>query len=267
MLGPQAGVRAHLKQVLQLLKGKKYDSRAGIEYEYRGEEAVVGVRKCFHHCWMVRRIKAASPLCNPSLLRNQTNGGEAMRQDRTTRRNFVAGTAGAAFGAMIAPWHVLGGPGYQAPSDKLNIREIAAAIASDYRVPETLNWELFLGPAPEVPYHPMYHPFNWRGWLDWGTGAVGDMAAHLIDHPYWVLGLTYPTGIEATSTPFGTDSENKPVTFPLATRITYQFPARGARPPVRLTWYDGGLMPSRPEVLSENVLLQRGGGVIMVGEK
>ena len=55
-------------------------------------------------------------------------------------------------------------------------------------MPSGLDWDLFLGPAPEVPYHPIYHPFNWRGWMDWGTGAIGDMAAHLIDHPYWALG-------------------------------------------------------------------------------
>ena len=84
------------------------------------------------------------------------------------------------------------------------------------RLVRYLNWDLFLGPAPEVPYHPMYHPFNWRGWVDWGTGALGDMGAHLIDQPYWALGLTWPTTIEATSTPWGTDSNNRPVSFPLA---------------------------------------------------
>jgi hypothetical protein len=56
-----------------------------------------------------------------------------------------------------------------------------------------LAWDLFLGPAPEVPYHPIYHPFNWRGWVDWGQGALGDMGAHLVDHPFWALELGMPT--------------------------------------------------------------------------
>jgi predicted dehydrogenase len=146
-------------------------------------------------------------------------------------------------------------------------RETAAAMARDYPVPEKLNWDLFLGPAPEVPYHPIYHPFNWRGWVDWGTGALGDMGAHLLDHPYWALGLTWPTTIEATSTPWGTDSKNNPVSHPLATQVVYHFPARGDQPPVRMIWGDGGLMAPRPDVLPENVPLQRGGGVIIIGQK
>jgi predicted dehydrogenase len=146
-------------------------------------------------------------------------------------------------------------------------REIAAAMMSEYSTPSTLEWDLFLGPAPEVAYHPIYHPFNWRGWVDWGTGAIGDMAAHLLDHPYWSLGLTYPTSIEATSTPFGLDSKNNPVSYPLATQVIYKFPARGSQPPVTITWSDGGLMAPRPDLLPDDVPLDRGGGAIFIGEK
>jgi predicted dehydrogenase len=146
-------------------------------------------------------------------------------------------------------------------------RALAAAMDGDYPVPAGLDWDLFLGPAPEVPYHPIYHPFNWRGWLDWGTGAIGDMAAHLIDHPYWALGLTYPTSVEATFTPWGTDSKNNKVTFPMGTHIVYKFPARGNQPPVTITWMDGGLMPGRPDLLPDDVPLDPGGGVIFIGEK
>ncbi len=146
-------------------------------------------------------------------------------------------------------------------------KEIAAAMAGDYAVPEGLDWDLYLGPAPNVPYHPIYHPFNWRGWLDWGTGALGDMGAHLIDHPYWALDLTYPASIEATSTPFGLDADGKLASYPQATQVVYRFPERGPQPPVTLTWNDGGLMPARPEMLPEDVPLQRSGGVIFIGEK
>jgi predicted dehydrogenase len=146
-------------------------------------------------------------------------------------------------------------------------RTLAAAMDGNYPVPQGLDWDLFLGPAPEVPYHPIYHPFNWRGWLDWGTGAIGDMAAHLIDHPYWALGLTYPTSVEATYTPWGVDIKNKPVSYPMGSHVVYRFPARGAQPPVKLTWFDGGLMPERPELLPDNVQLDPGGGAIFYGEK
>ena len=164
------------------------------------------------------------------------------------------------------PEQMGGGFGNDWTARRLN-RVISNAVVGDYSVPSTLNWDLFLGPAPMVDYHPIYHPFNWRGWVDWGTGALGDMAAHLLDHPYWALGLTYPTSIEATSTPWGTDSKNAPVSYPMATKATFRFPARGNQPALKLTWADGGLMPDRPELLPDNIPLDRGGGVIYYGEK
>ena len=129
-----------------------------------------------------------------------------------------------------------------------------------YAVPDTLAWDLFLGPAPPVEYHPVYHPFNWRGWVDWGVGAIGDMGAHLIDHAYWALDLGFPTTIETVSTPF-----NK-ACFPMATMTHYQFPARGSMPAVKLTWYDGGLTPARPPEMGEEQLKGEG-GAILVGTK
>jgi predicted dehydrogenase len=141
---------------------------------------------------------------------------------------------------------------------------LAAAMAGDYRIPDTLDWDLFLGPA-DVPYHPVYHPFNWRGWIDFGVGALGDMAAHLLDHPYWALGLGYPTSIEATSTPFGGPRDN-PATYPVAMTVHYEFPARGMQPPVRVNWYDGGLMPPRHPLFPDDLTLNRSGGVLYIGE-
>lgn len=134
------------------------------------------------------------------------------------------------------------------------------------RTPQTLNWDLFLGPAPDVPYDPAYHPFSWRGWVDYGTGALGDMGAHLLDHPYWALELGDPTSVETRATGFNGAS------WPHATITHYDFPARtiegaGAQPPVRLTWYDGGLMPPRPEELPDEEQLNPTGGVIFVGDE
>jgi predicted dehydrogenase len=143
----------------------------------------------------------------------------------------------------------------------------AAAMFGSYPPPSGLRWDLYLGPvAEDVPYHPVYHPFNWRGWTDFGVGALGDMGAHLVDHPYWALGLTYPTSIEATSTPWG-GPRQKPVTYPLAMTVHYEFPGVAGRPPVRMNWYDGGLMPPRPPELPDDLALNREGGVIFIGEK
>ena len=118
----------------------------------------------------------------------------------------------------------------------------------------------------DTPYHPIYHPFHWRGWTAFGVGALGDMGAHLLDHPYWALDLGYPTHVEATSTPWGGPAES-PACYPVAMNVHYRFPVRGDRPPVDLHWYDGGLMPPRPEVLPAEVELEREGGAILVGER
>jgi predicted dehydrogenase len=137
---------------------------------------------------------------------------------------------------------------------------LANAIAGNYPVPEKVNWDLFLGVGPKVEYHPIYHPFNWRGWVDWGCGPIGDMGAHLMDHSMWALDLGYPTTIETLSTPFNHAS------FPNATMTVYEFPARGNMPPVKLTWYDGGLLPPKPVEMGEEEL-DKGGGALLVGSK
>ena len=134
-------------------------------------------------------------------------------------------------------------------------------------MPPGLRWDLYLGPVPEdLPWHQAYHPFNWRGWLDFGVGALGDMGAHLLDHPFWALKLAPPISVEATSTPWGR-TDKVPVTYPSGMLVHYEFAARGGQPPVRLNWYDGGLMPPRPAVLPDDVKLEREGGVIFVGDR
>jgi len=132
-------------------------------------------------------------------------------------------------------------------------------------VPEGLDWDLWQGPAAPRPYHEAYLPFSWRGWVDYGVGALGDMGAHLLDHAYWALDLDYPTRVWSTSTPFGGKGEEQG-SWPLATVVYYEF-ARGGRTPVRLTWYDGGLLPPRPAELPDSVALSPEGGALMVGEK
>lgn len=137
---------------------------------------------------------------------------------------------------------------------------LAAALAGNYPIPDKLSWDLFLGVAPHVDYHPIYHPFNWRGWSDWGVGAIGDMGAHLIDHSLWALNLGLPTAVETVSTPFNG------VSYPHATQTFYEFPARGGMPPVKLTWYDGGLLPAKPAELGDEEL-NKGGGALLIGSQ
>jgi len=127
--------------------------------------------------------------------------------------------------------------------------------------PSSLDWDLWLGPSAWRPYHPAFHPFAWRGWWDFGTGAVGDMGAHLIDQPFWALNLGAPKTIQASSTKYTKDS------YPVAEIITYEFPARGTMPPAKLVWYDGGLLPARPEVLETGRMMgDDGGGCLFVGK-
>src|SRR5437870_12677620 len=120
----------------------------------------------------------------------------------------------------------------------------------------SLDWNLWLGPAPERPYHPAYVPFKWRGFWDFGTGALGDMACHIMDAAYWALDLGLPTRIEPESTPLFKE------TAPAGSRITYTFRAKGSRPEVRVVWHDGSLYPARPPEVADDAPwpFDRGGG-------
>ncbi len=129
-------------------------------------------------------------------------------------------------------------------------------------VPPAMDWDLWIGPAPYRPYHPAYHPSKWRGWLDFGTGALGDMGCHIIDTPFWALDLEAPVSVEATTTPINSE------TFPIASFVTFKFPSWGEMPPVTMMWYDGGLMPPRPEELEPGRRMgSESGGILFVGDK
>jgi len=129
-------------------------------------------------------------------------------------------------------------------------------------VPSGLDWDLWLGPVQHRLYHPAYAPYNWRGWWDFGTGAIGDMACHNMDPAFWALGLGHPISVEASS------SGINPETTPSTSTIHYQFGARKNMPPVKMTWYGGGLMPPRPEELEAGRELTGGGnGILFVGDK
>ena len=126
--------------------------------------------------------------------------------------------------------------------------------------PAGLDWDLWIGPAPFRPYHPAYHPLVWRCWWDFGVGMMGDRGAHTLDAAVWALDLDAPETVEATST--GLNAE----THPLAAVVTYRFPARGGRPPVKLTWYEG-LRAPRPEALEDGRKMPEEGGLVFKGAK
>ncbi len=131
-------------------------------------------------------------------------------------------------------------------------------------VPDGLDWDLWLGPAPVRPYNHIYLPFVWRGWADFGCGALGDMGSYSYDTIFRVLKLEAPTSVEASST------DRYDETYPLASIIHYDFPARGNMPPVKFTWYDGGLKPLRPDELEPNRPFKGSGeedeGLLFIGD-
>ncbi len=126
-------------------------------------------------------------------------------------------------------------------------------------VPEGLHYDLWLGPAPQRPYHSAYIPFNWRKWWDFGGGTLADMACHHMDLPFWALKLRHPTKV-------GAEGSNPvhPETAAKWLIVRYEFPARGELPPVHLTWYDGG---KRPELFVEGKLPKWGDGTLFIGDK
>jgi predicted dehydrogenase len=225
--------------------------------------------------WSVEECRALSKKAadNPKLVTQMGNQGHSTDDARLVNEYIQSGTIGDVREVQVwtnrpyAYWPQ-GIPRPAAPKageprwNLAGVMDILAAgmQATPHPMPDKLAWDLFLGPSPQVEYHPVYHPFNWRGWTDWGVGAIGDMGAHLIDHAFWSLELGYPTTIETLSTPYNRAS------YPAATTTYYDFPARGAKPGVRLTWYDGGLLPAKPDELGTDEV-DKGGGVLYIGSK
>lgn len=137
-------------------------------------------------------------------------------------------------------------------------------LKEEYPVPDTLDWDLWLGPTVYRPYNRLFVPGTWRGWTQFGTGVIGDWTCHVIDPVFWALDLGAPLHVEAET--FDYDPRKHGETFPTSTIVRYDFPARGHRPPVRLTWYDGQQRPPRPEELEEGVKVP-GIGAIVIGDK
>ncbi|HSU67877.1 MAG TPA: Gfo/Idh/MocA family oxidoreductase, partial [Tepidisphaeraceae bacterium] len=135
-------------------------------------------------------------------------------------------------------------------------------IKAPLPVPEYLNWDLWLGPARDQPFHAGLHPQTWRGWWDFSTANLGDGIGHRFDLPVWALDLDSPTLVE----PQWDGGDISEVQWRWAV-IKWHFPKRGKLPPVTLTWYSGGKMPPKPEGLGPDEELPRGAGYMLVGSK
>jgi predicted dehydrogenase len=158
------------------------------------------------------------------------------------------------------PIHIDGGPGW--------VQGCTRPSGSD-PVPPTLDWDLWLGPAQKLPFLagwpedrnvPVYLPHVWRGWWDFGCGAIGDMACHIMDGPFWALKLGAPAKVELVKS--SKITEDMP---PWASVIRFQFPARAEMPPCSLTWYDGGAKPDKPaEMEAQQMDIN---GALYIGDK
>ena len=185
-----------------------------------------------------RRAKVATQL---------GNHGQASEKARLVQEFILDGAIGA-----VHEVHIALGPRFWDPPAR------GSRPPETPRVPDGLDWDLWLGPAPERPYHPAYHPWRWRDWRDFGTGPLGDMGCHILSTVFKALKLQHPVSVEATCTEIG------PEVHPRDFKVHYEFPARDGMPPMTITWHDSGFIPPRPEDLEPG---RRISSPIYIGDK
>ena len=211
-----------------------------------------------HSIEEVRALSEAAK-AKPHLITQMGNQGASGEGIRRTQEIYEAGLLGdvhTVYAFTNRPVWPQGGP---APTEK-------------QKVPDHFDWNLWLGPAAMRPYHEAYHPFAWRGYWDFGTGALGDMGCHILDTPFYILELGYPESAEASVGQVFSRNwtpDYHPESCPPSSQIFLNFPARGSKPPVKLVWSDGGILPERPAGMTTDDKLGdgRGNGFIMVGDK
>lgn len=175
------------------------------------------------------------------------NQGQATEEARLTQEIILDGAIGA-----VRQVHVVLGPRFWDPPAS------SGRPPETPPVPEGLDWDLWLGPAPTRPYHPAYHPWRWRDWWDFGTGPLGDMGCHILSTVFKALKLQYPVSVEATCPQIG------PEVYPRNFKVHYEFGAREGMPPVTVTWHDNGFTPPRPADLEPGRSVQ---SPLYVGDK
>jgi len=202
-----------------------------------------------HSIWETRQINEAAKAAKVATqMGNQGNAGENIR---LTAEWIQSGTIGAVREVHAWSNRPIWPQGIERPT-------------GTEPVPETLDWDIWLGPAPQRPYHSSYHPFKWRGFWDFGTGALGDMGCHILNWPFTALALDLPERVECI-----VQQEKTKESPPVKSVIAYDFPASAAHPALRLYWHDGGLHPD--DVLSDIPLDAKSkfpeNGTLFVGEK
>jgi predicted dehydrogenase len=214
-----------------------------------------------HSLWEARQVTLAARKYGViTQMGNQGHSGEGNRQ---LCEMIAAGAIGAVREIHCwtdRPVRVEGGPGW--------VQGHARPPGSD-PVPDTLDWDLWLGPAPKRPFlatwpqdknFPVYCPHVWRGWWDFGCGAIGDMACHIMDGPFWALKLGAPATVELVQS-----TQRVEEMPPWASVIKFQFPARGDMPPCSLTWHDGGQKPPKPAEMEAEQMDDS--GALLIGDK
>ncbi len=245
-------------------------------------------------CWSVEEARLLTRVWRESgVVAEMGNQGHSMEGTRRIKDWIAAGAIGPVrevhvwtdrpqrYWAQGLPWPgqdrnrpPAPPPGPTTPPPTWNVRQVERALLRQMEdqvtpPPAGLRWDLWLGPvAQDIPYHPAFHPFTWRGWVPFGVGAIGDMGAHLLDQPMFALDLGLPETIVASSTAWGGPAAD-PASYPHAMTVQFGFGARDRQPPVTLSWYDGGLVPPRPRFLPDDAPFPSadGGGGFIVGEK
>jgi len=212
-----------------------------------------------HNIYEARMLtEAANKYKSVSQMGNQGASGEGVKQMITW---FDAGKIGKVSKAHIWTNRPVWPQGIKSPTDKPKMMD-------------GLDWDSWIGPASMVDYHPLYHPFAWRGWWNFGTGALGDMGCHLIDPPFRVLGLGYPTEVESSVGAVYSQNwtpDYYPESCPSSSRTQLKFPATAKnQTELTMTWTDGGLRPFHPDLIPADHPIgdnNSSNGVIMIGEK
>jgi len=203
-----------------------------------------------HSIWEVRELTRAAR--QHEVVSAMGNQGHAKEGVRLVKEWIQGGVLGDVREVHIWTQKLTNGKYRSALRDQPASKEVR---------PEALDWNLWIGTAPMTDYSAEIHPRRWRGWWDFGNGALGDIGCHTMDAAFYALELGAPSAVSAQSSGYN------PYTFPDWSIVNYEFPARGEMPPVKLIWYDGGKLPERPKELEGQHTFETKHGYIIYGDK
>jgi predicted dehydrogenase len=209
-----------------------------------------------HTLYEARKI-ADFARANPKIMTQMGNQGHSAEHIRMVKEWIMSGNIGDV--KEVHAW--TDRPIGDRPWSNFAVKELPTEFPP---VPDTLDWDLWLGPAKDRKYHPAYVPLKWRGWIDYGTGSLGDMGCHILDPACWALDLKHPTSITAEVEHHHPSLKDE--VFPISAKVTFEFPQRGDLCPLKLVWTDGNFEAPRPKMLEEGRTLPQSGAIIF-GDK